>query len=96
MSGYVLSPRARADLEGIWDYTAERWGVDQAEDYIRLLQRAIEIVADDPRKGRPCDEVRKGYRKYTAGSHVLLYRSAKAGIYIVRILHGRMDFERHL
>jgi toxin ParE1/3/4 len=96
MSGYVLSPRARTDLEGIWDYTAERWGVDQAEDYIRLLQRAIETVADDPRKGRPCDEVRRGYRKYTAGSHVLLYRSVKAGIYIVRILHGRMDFERHL
>jgi toxin ParE1/3/4 len=44
MSGYVLSPRARADLEGIWDYTAERWGVDQAEDCIRLLQRAIETV----------------------------------------------------
>lgn len=96
MSRYVLSPRAQSDLDEIWDYTAEHWGVEQAENYIRLLQRAIESVAGDPRKGRPCDEVRAGYRKYHAGSHMLLYRNAKAGIDIVRILHSRMDFEQHL
>jgi toxin ParE1/3/4 len=94
---YVVSPRARADLEEIWDYTAERWGIDQAEIYVRLLQDAIETVADDPRKGRPCDDIRAGYRKYAAGSHMLFYRSAGAGgIDVVRILHGGMDFERHL
>jgi toxin ParE1/3/4 len=49
MSRYVLSPRAQADLSDIWDYTAERWGVDQAEAYIRLIQHAIETVVDDPR-----------------------------------------------
>jgi toxin ParE1/3/4 len=91
MSRYVVSPRASADLEDIWDYTAERWGAAQAEEY-----SAIETVADDPRKGRSCDEVREGYRKYGAGSHVLFYRSVKAGIDILRILHGRMDFEQHL
>ncbi len=96
MSRYVVSPRAQEDLDEIWDYTAEHWGIDQAEAYIRLLQGAIETVASDPRKGRPCDEVRVGYRKYSAGSHVVFYRSIKAGIDIVRILHGRMDFERHL
>ena len=95
MSRYVVSPRARADLEDIWDYTAERWGPSQAEEYIRLLQHAIETVADNPRKGRSCDEVREGYRKYSVGSHVLFYRSIKVGIDIVRVLHGRMDFERH-
>jgi toxin ParE1/3/4 len=96
MSRYVLSPRARADLEDIWAYSARRWGADQAEDYIRRLQRAIETVAQEPREGRACDEIRRGYWKYPAGSHVLFYRSMKAGVDIVRILHSRMDFERHL
>jgi len=67
MSRYILSPRAQADLDEIWDYTAERWGVDQAEIF-----------------------------KYPAGSHVIFYRKVHADIDIVRILHGRMDFERHL
>lgn len=96
MSRYVLSPRARADLDDIWVYSAQSWGTDQAKDYIRLVQSAIETVAEEPRRGRACDEVRKGYRKYPAGSHVLLYRVLKAEIDIVRILHSRMDFERHL
>jgi toxin ParE1/3/4 len=96
MSRYVLSPRAQADLDEIWDYTFERWGVGQAADYIRLLQRAIETIAGDPRKGRSCDEIRTGYSKYPAGAHVVFYRTIAAGIDIVRILHNRMDFERHL
>jgi toxin ParE1/3/4 len=95
VSRYIVSPRAQQDLGEIWDYTAERWGIDQAETYIRLIQLAIETVADDPRRGRSCDEVREGYRKYSAGSHVLFYRSTKVGIDIVRVLHGSMDFERH-
>ncbi|MBX9591496.1 MAG: type II toxin-antitoxin system RelE/ParE family toxin [Hyphomonadaceae bacterium] len=96
MSRYVLSPRAQRDLDEIWDYTADRWGADQAESYIRLLQRAIETVAEDPRRGRPWDVVRPGYLKYPASSHMLLYRRLRSAVGIVRILHGRMDFEQHL
>jgi toxin ParE1/3/4 len=93
---YVLSPRAQADLEEIWDYTAERWSSAQAERYIRTLQEAIETVADDPLRARPCDHIRTGYRRYSVGSHVIFLRPAASGIDIVRILHQRMDFERHL
>jgi toxin ParE1/3/4 len=96
MSRYVLSPRAQQDLDEIWNYTAKTWGERQAEAYMRLLQRAIETVADDPRRGHPCEEVRTGYRRYSAGAHMLFYRAVDAGIDIVRILHSRMDFERHL
>jgi toxin ParE1/3/4 len=93
---FVLTPRARADLEEIWDYSADRWGLDQAETYTRELRKAIQTVADKPALGRECDEVRRGYRKYPAGSHVLFYRLAGNGIDIVRILHERMDYARHI
>ena len=96
MSRYTLSPRAQADIEEIWGYTVEHWNVDQAEVYLRKIKAAIEAVADEPRLGRPCDNVRTGYRKYPAGSHLLFYRLTPDGIDIVRILHQRMDFERHL
>jgi toxin ParE1/3/4 len=96
MSRYVLSPRAQGDLSDIWDYTAEHWGAEQANAYLRVLQRAIEVVAHDPRRGRPYDEVREGYRAHLAGSHMLIYRVLENGIVVVRVLHSRMDFERHL
>ena len=38
---FVLSPRAESDLDEIWDYTAERWGLDQTETYTRdIWQRS--------------------------------------------------------
>ena len=98
MSGrYLLSPAAQADLEQIWDYTHDRWGIDQAEEYLRELQHAIDRAAANPRIGHACNEIRPGYRKLAAGSHTLFYRvTADDLIDVVRILHQRMDVDRHL
>lgn len=94
--GFVLTPRAQRDLDEIWDYTADRWGLDQAETYTRQLWADIKAVAASPAIGRPCPEVRAGYHKHPSGSHVLFYRLIPDGIDVVRILHERMDHERHL
>ena len=56
-----LSPRARGDLSRIWDDSAERWGADQADSYIRLLAGGFERLAEDPARGLRADEIRKGY-----------------------------------
>jgi toxin ParE1/3/4 len=93
---YVLSPRAKSDLEEIWTYTESRWGFDQAEQYTRELARHLDIIAAHPTSGKPCPEVRAGYYKYRAGSHFLFYRITSEGVDVVRILHERMDFGRHL
>jgi toxin ParE1/3/4 len=92
---YVLSPRAQRDIDDIWDYTAERWGPSQAEFYIRQIWRHIETVAALPSSGHACDDIRKGYYRSLVGSHVLFYRVIDGGIDVVRVLHGRMDVERH-
>jgi toxin ParE1/3/4 len=94
---FFLSPAAQKDVEQIWDYTADRWGTDQAEHYLRDLQQAIERAAVNPPIGRSCEEVRSGYRKLPAGSHVVFYRQIDDGaIDVVRIPHQRMDIDRHL
>ncbi len=95
-SRFVVSPRAEGDLVDIWDYSADRWGAERADRYLREIQRAIEMAAADPLVGHPCDEVRVGYRKLPVASHVLFYRDHPVGIDVVRVLHQRMDFDRHL
>ena len=96
MSGYVLSPRAQADLDDIWDYTERNWGKEQAEAYIRLIGAAIRAIASSPERAKPCDHIREGYRNYPAGSHMIFFRLLDGKIDVVRILHRRMDFDRHL
>ena len=97
MSGrYGLSPLAQGDIERIWIETANKWGVDQAETYIRQVSDHIQIIADRPLLGRACLDVRTGYYKYPTGSHILFYRRAENGIDVMRILHERMDLKRHV
>lgn len=49
---YVLSPRAKSDIEDIWNYTENHWGFDQAERYVSELWRHIDIMAAHPAMGR--------------------------------------------
>jgi toxin ParE1/3/4 len=97
MSGrYVLSPRAQGDIDDIWEYTSRRWGIGQAETYTSQIWRHIEAVATTLAIGRDCCEIRAGYYKDPTGSHLLFFRLIDGGIDVVRILHERMDSDRHL
>jgi toxin ParE1/3/4 len=94
--GFLLSPAAQADVDDIWNYTAEHWGVDQAEGYVQNLRDACEALETGMQSGRPV-EIRAGYRKILVGAHVLFFKKKDDGtIVIMRILHQSMDVERHL
>jgi len=96
MADFTLRPKTLADLESIWDYTVETWGEEQAERYLRLINQSFHKIADNPGLGRPCDAIRKGYRRLGVGRHMVFYRAGDNGIDVVRILHERMDVNRHL
>ena len=96
MSQVILSPRAKLDLGEIWDYTLSQWGVEQAEKYVRELWSVMKQAADDPTTSIDIGDVRRGYRKFRTSSHVVFFKVTGDGIDVVRILHQRMDFERHL
>lgn len=90
-----ISPLAEADLEDIWLYTVERWSLEQAESYHDSLVSTFSGLATGAKRGRPVT-VREGYFKYAVGSHLIFYRHSDAGIDVIRVLHQRMDIERHL
>ena len=96
MSGYRLTPAAKRDLSSIWDLSEDCWDVRQAEKYLREIQAAVERIAEDSDRGRDREDVRAGFRSYAIGSHVVFYRQRGDHIEIVRILHQRMDVDRHL
>ena len=97
MRRIILSPKAKVDLSQVWDYTFAEWGAEQAEKYIRELWAAIEEQSSDLTKSVDISDVRKGYRKVRSGSYVIFFKVTKGGILdVVRILHQKMDFDRHL
>jgi toxin ParE1/3/4 len=93
---YRLRPKARADLEGIWLYTAEHWSQKQADLYHGKIVDIMTALATGRLKGRSAEHARPGYLKYPAGSHFVFYKQAEYGIDVIRILHQQMDIEQHL
>lgn len=96
MSEFRLTPAAQYDLSEIWDFTQERWDVHQAEGYITEIREAIERIASNPERGRRCDEIREGFRRYSVGSHLIFFVESGRAIDVIRILHQRMDPTRHM
>lgn len=94
---YELSKRAEKDLAGIWRYTLDTWSREQANKYVEGLLAACAEIAEAPAfMGRSYEHVRSGYRKNSVGKHVFFYQIRSGGIvFISRILHERMDFDRH-
>jgi toxin ParE1/3/4 len=90
-----LTPLAVHDLEEIWRYTRGRWSLAQAERYHRDLIAALEALARGEKVGRPC-MAREGYLRYPVGAHVAFYRESERTLDVIRVLHQRMDVERHL
>ncbi len=94
---YLLSAKALDDLSGIWDYSADRWSPEQADTYVRSIDAICLKLANGVLKGQSAEHIRHGYRKQAVGSHMLFFRCLEDGrIEIVRILHQRMDVQRHL
>ena len=74
MSGVVLSPKAKADLSDVWDYTFSEWDVEQAEKYIRELWATMQEQSRDLTKSVDIGDVRKGYKKVRSGSHAVFFK----------------------
>ena len=89
---YRLTPRALSDLDAIADYSLDRWGPHQTEDYLRQLADRFQWLADNPSVGRPRDDVADGYRSFPEGKHVIFYLvMPEEEIAIIGVPHAAMD-----
>lgn len=96
MAEYRLSPAAEHDLESIFEYTIRQWGIEQANRYTDLLTAAFEELSQSPSAAPTCEHIRSGYRRRSVERHVIYFRITDYGIAVIRILHEKMDVQRHL
>lgn len=96
VGNYVLSRQADSDIVAIAEESLLRWGAGAAETYLLGLHDTFRMLSAFPEIGRDASHIRPGYRKIETASHSVFYRNTPDGVLIVRVLHQRMDFERHL
>ena len=97
MEPFQLSKEAKNDLRSIAVFTENRWGRPQRNLYIKQLDEAFLMLAQNPNLGSSCDTIRETYKKFPQGSHIIFYkRNTKSTILVVRILHKSMDYDSQL
>ncbi|AJD46464.1 toxin, ParE-ParD toxin-antitoxin system [Isoalcanivorax pacificus W11-5] len=91
-----VTPKAESDLVGIWMYTCEEWGVDQADKYLDQLEGGMKQLINHPSLGADYAHVFPGYRRLQVEHHAVFYQVFELEILVVRVLHEEMDAPERL
>ena len=89
MGNYRLAPAAKADLERIWLYGLEHWGLGAADEYYAVFFEHFEKLAEQPHL-YPTTNIREGYRRSLCGSDSVYYRIVDEVVEIMAII-GRQE-----
>ena len=96
-NSYIISTKARADIKSIAKYTIEKFGEGQSLKYAQGLKITLQELAQNPELGKRYVAVKnRMLLRYRYKSHVIFYHIDDKGIFIVRVLGGKMYFPQHL
>jgi len=91
MNSYRVLKDAERDLDGIFEYWAERASVGAAERLIDAITERFWILGEHPEAGYACTNVARGVRCFPAGRYLVYYRKARRGVEILHVFHGARE-----
>ncbi len=87
----VLTAHARADLDGIAAYLAEKWSYTVLENFLALYEAKISVIGAYPTR-YPFINRSKKLRKAVLTKHnIILYREQPDHVEIISIFDTRQD-----
>ena len=94
---YVLAPQAATDLDGVWNYVAERSSAEMADRIQRSILEKILFLAARPQAGHTrTDLTDKPVKFFPIYAYLVVYRPETNPLQIVSIIHGYQDVKRVL
>jgi toxin ParE1/3/4 len=93
---------AKNDLRDIANYALKEWGKAQKKTYLNLFKQSFLALSHNNNDenvmplGKPRQEIGTGLSSYRIKEHVVYFRETEREFLIIRILHSRMDPEKHL
>jgi toxin ParE1/3/4 len=89
---YELTPKALADLDDVWRYSADIWSVDQADRYIDEIAQAFETLVRMPGLARERSEFQPPVRIHVHGQHLIIYLWDTDLVKVIRVLGGKQNW----
>lgn len=88
----IITGPGKRDFQDILLYTARKWGETQRIKYKSKLDAALLRIKNNPHQGR----FKLGYMVYNAERHLIFYKILGREIFIMRMLHEKMEAVRYL
>ena len=92
---YYLTQAADADLERMYEWGIDRFGVKVADEYYDGLIARLTQIANTPQLWQEVDHIRAGYRRSVYVAHSIYFRVEASSVLIVRVL-GRENPQTRL
>ena len=96
MDQYILSKKTQEDIDDIYDFGADKFGEDQALEYLIGLRTNFEFLLKNPHIGKKRNETKEELFSSPYVSHIVFYGVFNNHIRIVRVLHGSRDYKNFL
>ncbi len=95
MANYRLSSSAAGDIERIFEFGIDQFGLEEALDFRDRLVIRLSHIAEAPYQYPAVDDIKPGYRRSVFGSHAIYYQVLENTIVIARILERRTATWNH-
>jgi toxin ParE1/3/4 len=92
----ALSRRALLDLDTIEGYSVEKWGRDVADQYMTMIEQALELLREQPGLLRAKPEVSESLVFYRVRRHFLVCTLEEQNVYVLAVINGSMDLPERI
>ena len=92
MSRYVLSRLADRDLNEIWEFIADRDGIDRADGVVADLEDALRFLTENPNAGHCREDLApRSHRFWSVHEILVIYLADTTPLQVVRFWHAKRD-----
>jgi toxin ParE1/3/4 len=95
MASYDLTPAAEEDFRGIWQYTLETGGHEQADNYLDQLGDCFDAIGSRRTSPRSLPQMHDEVCLHMCQRHYIFWLAIDRPI-IIAVLHEKMDVLQRL
>jgi toxin ParE1/3/4 len=96
MGVYKLSRKTEFDLAVMYEFGISKFGLTQTKKYFFGMHETFEVLSENVNLDRDASEFIEELKRFSYKSHTIFYLIASNGIFIIRVLSQRMDYEYNL
>ncbi len=93
MARYYFTRRAFLDLEDIYQFSIENWGLRIAQTYMEELFKEFQNIADNLEKGKQRQHRSFPFYMAPVEKHFAIYEPQVSNIIIATVIHSKRDIE---